>query len=323
MTNFKVRERCPACGTAKTIERVRLAYDDDPLRTYLKTFYGPQGGVEFEYLRDVMYILQECPECGLFYQRNIPNDALMWRLYEVWIDPQIAFNQRPERSRRVNQHYISELMLVDDYFNRSPSDIEILDFGMGWGDWAAMANGLGFICHGLELSQSRIDYATKRGVNVLNWNQARQKRFDFINTEQVFEHIADPLDTLSNLKKLLKPGGIIKISVPTATNIEKSLSAMDWGAGRNSPISLNPVAPLEHIQYFHRRTLQIMASRVGMREFTWPMLSYWRSSCGSLSPFHLVKGVFKPIVYRLRRKQNYILLVCDANDVTPHPQHPN
>ena len=53
--------------------------------------------------------------------------------------------------------------------------------------------------------------------------QAENLRFDFINTEQVFEHISEPLETLKELKTLLKPGGIIKISVPTADDINRRL----------------------------------------------------------------------------------------------------
>ena len=34
--------------------------------------------------------------------------------------------------------------------------------------------------------------------------QAENLRFDFINTEQVFEHISEPLETLKELKNTLK-----------------------------------------------------------------------------------------------------------------------
>lgn len=310
MTQFDTRLQCPACRSQRSIERLRLDYDQEPLQQYLKAFYEPQGGVELEYLRREQFVIQACRDCGLLYQKHIPNDGLMQRLYEIWIDPQKAFALRQSPSRQLNQRHVTELMFISDFFGRSPNQIQILDFGMGWGDWLAMANGFGFTCYGVELSQSRIDYARRRGIAVVDWDQAQQQQFDFINTEQVFEHIPDPLETLLTLKALLKPGGIIKISVPTASNIEKSLSTMDWQAGRDSVVSLNPIAPLEHIQYFHRRSLQVMANHAGMRELKLPMRVQWRNMCGSMHPVNLAKEALKPLVHRFRQKRNYILLTA-------------
>lgn len=62
----------------------------------------------------------------------------------------------------------------------------------------------------------------------MSWEEIPQHQFDFINTEQVFEHIPKPLETLRYLKKALKTNGVLKISVPTANDIEQRLEIMDW-----------------------------------------------------------------------------------------------
>jgi SAM-dependent methyltransferase len=92
---------------------------------------------------------------------------------------------------------------------------------------------------------------------VITWDDIPKYRFDFINTEQVFEHIPEPLETLRHLIKSLETNGIIKISVPTANDVDRRLKIMDWEAPIDSRNSLDPVTPLEHINYFKRSSIRI------------------------------------------------------------------
>ena len=74
---FVRRENCPVCKSAQRQELYSCSFSEPPIRTYLEDFYSPQGGVEFDYLGDTKFIVDECKECGLIYQRDIPNDFLM------------------------------------------------------------------------------------------------------------------------------------------------------------------------------------------------------------------------------------------------------
>ena len=102
-------------------------------------------------------------------------------------------------------------------------------------------------------------------MTVLTWEEIPTHQFDFINTEQVFEHLSQPLETLEYLSKALKPHGIIKISVPNGWNIEEKLAIGDWDASKESPQSLNPVAPLEHVNCFTYQSIIKMAQLVGLK----------------------------------------------------------
>jgi predicted SAM-dependent methyltransferase len=104
--------------------------------------------------------------------------------------------------------------------------------------------------YGTDLSKKCIEHARSSGIHVISWDDIPDHRFDFINTEQLLERLAEPLDTLRHLKSAMKEGGIIKISVPTARNIDERLKRMDWKSHRKSSYSLNPVAPMEHINCF-------------------------------------------------------------------------
>lgn len=125
--------------------------------------------------------------------------------------------------------------------------------------------GLWLGVYGTELSQARIEYAKASGIKVITWEDIPNYRFDFINTEQVFEHLSEPMETLVHLKRALKPGGMIKISVPNGWDIKRRLRIGDWTAPKGSRNSLNPIAPLEHINCFNHEVIVKMASRVGLK----------------------------------------------------------
>ena len=85
--NFVVRERCPGCDSSNTRTLKREGFTNSPIQRHLETFYAEIGSaVEFEYLEGAEYILNECEDCGLLYQEQVPNDFLMSKLYEEWID---------------------------------------------------------------------------------------------------------------------------------------------------------------------------------------------------------------------------------------------
>jgi SAM-dependent methyltransferase len=259
-------------------------------------------------LQEARYRLAECRECALIFQQEVPNDHLMKRLYERWIDPDHALEQH--RQCLGLTHYASwaqEILQTITQLDSSPASLDLFDFGMGWGHWALMGEAFGCNVYGAELCQRHIDHARAHGITVITWDEIPQYRFDFINTEQVFEHLADPLDTLRQLKAALKPNGIIKISVPFVNDIERRLKIMDWTAPKWTKNSLNAVAPLEHINCFRRRSLLAIASLADLREASVPMRRQY--SYLVLTGLKRLRGnLLAPIKRNLLRRCNYMLL---------------
>ena len=131
-------------------------------------------------------------------------------------------------------------MQIISWFKKAPSSLKFFDFGMGWGEWALMAKAFGCRSYGAELSNICIEYAKANGINIVSWDEIPQSQFDFINTEQVFEHISNPLQTLCHLKKGLKANGLLKISVPTVNFMERRLRIMDWNSPKGARNSHKP-----------------------------------------------------------------------------------
>jgi hypothetical protein len=314
--HFSIRQKCPACSSEKFEIIYKNPYNTPPISDYLEV-YSVYGGVEFEYLDDAVYTLCQCKECKLIFQEEIPNEYLMKILYEQWIDPRINFleHQKSDNIFRYTK-YAQEISTIIDYFDKPTSDLSFLDFGMGWGKWALMAKGFGCESFGIELSEIKSQYARENGIKCISWDMLSKYEFDFINTEQVFEHLSMPLETLIHLKNSLKSKGLLKISVPTAIDMRRRLSLMDWSTSKYSVNSLNGVAPLEHINFFYRKSLTKMAEIAGMREVFIPIqLQYSHAShWGSFK--RIAMNIYFPIYRNIIKKQNYLFFQKDNG----HPE---
>jgi 2-polyprenyl-3-methyl-5-hydroxy-6-metoxy-1,4-benzoquinol methylase len=262
---FVQRTSCPACGSTNFKRRVTISFDDPGLKGYMNNFYDSQGGIEWEYLKDADFILSECNDCGLVFHEQIPNDELMSRLYDKWIDPQKVIDKYVTKDNvDYYKRYAAEVINLIIFFKTLPINLKFFDFGMGWGKWALMAKAFGVDAYGSELSEHRVEFARKNGVKVLTWDEIPGKEFDYINTEQVFEHIPDPLGTMRHLAKGLKSGGIIKISVPNGDGIDRILKHMNWNERRGGYNSLMMISPLEHINTYKRGSIKKMAEVAGL-----------------------------------------------------------
>lgn len=304
---FQLRAQCPACKSTAFDVLVTVPYKDQHVKHYLDRFYA--GRVDHNLLAQANWTICECRVCGLLYQKEIPGESLMRELYGSWIDPQETY-----LSHQINDdldlfnRYAQEISTLISHFGRPPSELRFFDFGMGWGKWALMAKGYGCASFGSELSQDRIDHAVSNGISVVGWDQLPGQDFNFINTEQVFEHIAEPLETLKHLKKSLTRGGILKISVPIARDIQTRLKVLDWKAPLESKNSLDPLAPLEHINLYSRRSILKMAELCDMEEVTMPLSRQYMFVNNWSSYRNVCRNLLLPVYRCVLKRQNYILL---------------
>jgi len=302
---FVQRPQCPACLSNDSRQLYRAEFNDAGIRHYLDQAYALVGpGIEYHYLQGVEYKLNKCASCGLIYQENIPNDELMEILYERWIDPRVVFERHKKQINTLAYYakYAQEVMQMLAYFQQMPAGIKVLDAGMGWGKWARMAKAFGCDVYGNELSPARIDYAEAHGITVLSWEEIGTHKFDFINADQLFEHLPEPLDSLKHLAQALKPAGLIHVSVPDGHDLRRRLASMDWSAAKGSGNSLNLVSPLEHINCFHHNALIKLASNAGLQEVKLPLALQFAFSTNWRLPKAALKNVVNPIRQRLGRK---------------------
>ena len=77
------------------------------------------------------------------------------------------------------------------------------------------------------------------------------KKFDLIIFTEAIEHINDTDDFLANAYDLLNPDGLIYITTPNFSSLERLLMGKNWGM----------VVPPEHLSYFTPKTLKFVMTK--------------------------------------------------------------
>ena len=271
---FQQRECCPLCGSNSNRLLCEIPYSDRRLAGYIEQFYHRR--VAFKSLQSASYRVVLCQHCDFIYQDSILDDKGLQTLYEDWIDHQQSLHKKQTAGTILYRQYAGQIQTLAGLFRYRPDQVRILDYGMGWGYWSRMAQAHGFDVVGLELSQQRRDYARQMGVTVIDALPAEPAGFDCIYANQVFEHLPDPLQTLKDLCRQLKPEGIMCIRVPDGRGVAARLEQRGW-----SP-ELGAIHPLEHINCFTRKTLVNFAARVGLKPFNPPLRLNWVSLWGGI-----------------------------------------
>ncbi|MEL7508067.1 MAG: class I SAM-dependent methyltransferase [Cyanobacteria bacterium J06554_1] len=304
---FNRRIQCPVCSSKKFTEVYHCKFSEKGIQTYLINAYGPGETINFQYLENYKYSLIQCGNCDLIFQEYIPKSNFMVELYDSWIDPEQALRQQQNYKVSYYSTYSQDILQILAYLSKPPATLKVLDFGMGWGRWALMAKAFGCEVYGVELSEQRINYAKTNGIKSIGWNDIPNYKFDFINTDQVFEHLSEPVHVLTQLKQSLQSNGIIKICVPNSFGIRYRLMHMDWTAPKGSLKSLNPVAPLEHINCFYRKSMLNLAQRLDLLEVKIPISIQYQYMTVWDSPKKALRNLLMPIYRNIFGLQNYYL----------------
>ncbi len=124
---------------------------------------------------------------------------------------------------------------------------------------------------GIELDQSHAKFARENcNLNVydrsINETPILENYFDVIFMFQVFEHIPNPIEFLSEYKKYLKPNGIIYIEVPNVNDALLSIYDM--------PSYQKFYFRLPHSYYYSELTLQKTLEKAGFNGTTKTIQEY-------------------------------------------------
>lgn len=272
-----IRDCCPGCFGRDVTVILEESFESSPMHRYFVEHY--QGRASTDNLAGHVYQLMRCNQCGLAYQRAIPDEVLLADIYDRWI-PQTE-RERLQRNYALDdyRYWAEQIEFLIQYLDKPPHAITVLDYGFGWAEWASMARAYGLKVIGTELSHERAEHARKIGITVIESQNIPDHRFDFINTEQVFEHLVDPHEVLQVLSNALSEDGLIKISVPNSRNTLRKITA---GAqfGSLSVEDIMPIAPLEHVNSFDNDSLVAFTRNMRLKPVRPDLVQLWNSSSG-------------------------------------------
>ena len=183
---------------------------------------------------------------------------------------EVQINDKNFFEGRWNDIYNNFLEINKDIKNGG----SILDIGCGWAQALLFFKDKGLDCYGFDPAIEAVEYGCKKGLKIKHagldgMNVFDNKKFDMVTMFNVLEHLADPANSIKQIKEILKPNGILAIDVPNEYN--------DFQTAGRDVHGLNDwwVAPPNHLNYFSKDSLvnflQSLGFSVEISESAFPL----------------------------------------------------
>jgi 2-polyprenyl-3-methyl-5-hydroxy-6-metoxy-1,4-benzoquinol methylase len=205
------------------------------------------------------FALERCRTCGfVFMNPRYCNEAL-----------EGLYTQKKDVAALI-EHYdkiaspatIAQYNLRLDFIERHmPGRGRLLDFACAAGHFFEQAAKRGWEAHGVDIGEWTQEAASVRGlanmhVGYLNDIAFSDEYFDVVHAAQVFEHLESPREALKEIRRILRPGGLLYVDVPNYRTLPIMLNKDDF--------MLN--APPQHINFFTPGTLSAMLSSADFKD---------------------------------------------------------
>lgn len=248
-------------------------------------------------LGDRAYEVRGCAGCDLHFQTWVLEDSELASWYSPPADDATFLAEIGRQKLHWFAHMVEEVLLVRQLCAR-PRPV-VLDFGCNWGKWASVALALGCEVQAVEVNEAAAAFCERRGIRRVFEHQLAEATFDFINVDQVLEHLSDPLGVTQRLAGALRPGGFLKLSTPGNPRLPRRLAAAQASGDCRvlDPKALDALAPLEHVNLFTARSLQGLAGRVGLERYRIPLLK----SLGAGQLWNLPRQLNRNLVVPFKR----------------------
>lgn len=191
-------------------ENVECAYccHQHPEQSPSKTIFGiDYQGFELAY----------CHHCGLKFLSKRPSSAQ--QIAEIYSD-YWEETPLPEYIRMWTADSQKQIRILNHHASTTQGQpMHILDIGCGNGFFLKIAQEQGWHIYGTELNPSQcqrlrdeIQCPVYEG-NIVSCSLS-ESFFDIVRLYHVLEHVHDPMEDLKECFRILKPGGILYVSVP-------------------------------------------------------------------------------------------------------------
>ncbi len=185
-------------------------------------------------------------EIGSFYPKNYQEDMLRI-LAKANASPLMRFGFDMIRKRRTPM-------------TAAPG--RVLDIGCSNGALLAALRDRGWQVEGIEMDEAAARYAREtRGLKVTQGSaedalpEMPSDAFDAVTMWHLLEHLHDPVGALEQVRRILKPGGMLMLEVPDYSSPPASWFDVCWF----------PLDIPRHLYHFTRPTLNKALARAGLR----------------------------------------------------------
>jgi 2-polyprenyl-3-methyl-5-hydroxy-6-metoxy-1,4-benzoquinol methylase len=210
--------------------------------------------------RGKAFRIVRCLQCGLLFLSPRPTRAEIGRYYPFeayWQEFAPAVRDETSWWRRWNRQY--GLSKLRRFVEQAKAGGKLLDVGCGTGGFMAQMREHGsWEVYGLDTNRQAVEYARNR-LQLKAYHGSLEDisypcdTFDLVTLWNVLEHMHNPLQALREVWRVLRPDGILALSIPNGDSLDASLFGPCW-------VGLDPP---RHLYTFSRRTLRQLLAQTG------------------------------------------------------------
>ena len=183
--------------------------------------------------RETFHIVQ-CQSCGFKYTNPRPEKQSLGAYYqsEEYVSHSNTKKGFINYTYQIVRKYtlLKKLQLLSKYYKTG----KILDIGCGTGEFLNVCQQAKWDTTGIEPSSDARTMAIKNyNLNILEESEIKNlssENFDIITMWHVLEHVPKLNERIEDLKRLIKPNGIIIIAVPNCNSLDAKIYREAWAA---------------------------------------------------------------------------------------------
>jgi 2-polyprenyl-3-methyl-5-hydroxy-6-metoxy-1,4-benzoquinol methylase len=213
--------------------------------------------------------LVRCRRCGLVYQNPRPTLAEMGQHYPQEYEPYTDYASQRQVNPLLRRAYAYGINKRCRFVTEHKKNGKLLDIGCAAGTFLlGMRAQPGWEVEGVEPSAATAELARQHGLKVFTGTLEEAHypsgSFDAVTMWDVLEHVHDPAATLAEIRRVLKPGGILLVRVPNLASWDARLFGRSW-AGLDAPRHLFVFTPQTLRRMLRDQGLQVVeeSSKIG------------------------------------------------------------
>jgi len=208
------------------------------------------------------YHVVRCARCGLLFRHPGIRPERLGDLYSS--GKYARFLAGKYTRKRIRRYRVT--MAPFGRLFRKGRGRRLLDFGCGNGLFLDIAHRRGFDCYGVDLAADAIEVVRQKpsGQHAYHGTptdipQLAAGGFDVITMWSVLAHLAQPVDDLTMLRRLLAPSGVLLLLTVNAGSLKFKHDLETWGG-----------FTANHLAFFAPDTLRLLLRRAGFRAVAMP-----------------------------------------------------
>jgi 2-polyprenyl-3-methyl-5-hydroxy-6-metoxy-1,4-benzoquinol methylase len=174
---------------------------------------------------------RRCNICGLVFRESFPDPDQLEGIYKRAFSSESILRSRTDQES--GEHAIDAYAV---FLSKSliTNRMKVLDFGAATGALVAQLRNRGIDADGVELSpEARLHCLQQRGFELIaSLDEVDSGLYDIVILIEVIEHVTQLHATLSRLRDILKPGGIIFITTPNLDGYRALIEKGMWAEAR-------------------------------------------------------------------------------------------